>query len=322
MPEHQPGCPTMVFAPDDPVASRIGLGAAALRYLKYGYAVLPLQRGGKKPHRMLPEHGGVHNATVHPSQAWEWWKQDAAANVGIATGQRSQLVVIDCDVKRGVPGPQNFNQFLTDAMHRDFDWETVPYVTTPSGGVHLWLRTKVAMPERPGILPGVDIKADGGLVVAPPSMRLDHPASRPGDTVSSQPVAMPYQWNGCPCQVPEAPGWLAEWAHTAVATGTAHPMDDSEIADVEELKRTGVAAGTRNDTFYRLACSLYRRYGTDMDGAQRVLNELGDIYHATDKSGFTWNELLTIANSARRFITESTERDEQIRKSWLARHQQ
>lgn len=315
MPEHQPGCPTMVFTPDDPVAARLGLGAAALRYLKLGYAVLPLQRGGKKPHRMLPEHGGVHNATVHPSQVWEWWKQDPAANVGIACGQRSKLVVIDCDVKRGQAGPQNFWHATKGG------WPAGPYARTPSGGVHLWARTKDPMPERPGILPGVDVKADGGLVVAPPSMLLDHAASRPGDAGASFPVPLPYSWEGCPCQVPDAPGWLSEWAHTAVATGTEHPLSDEAVADVEELKKTGVAAGSRNDTFYRLACSLYRKHGTGTEGAQQVIAELGDVYHATDKSGFTWNELLTIVSSARRFIADSTERDEQIRKSWLARHQ-
>jgi hypothetical protein len=311
----------MVFGPDDPIASRIGLGAAALRYLKLGYAVLPLQRGGKKPHRMLPESGGVHHATTYPSQVWEWWKQDPAANVGIACGMRSKLAVIDLDVKRGVPGPQEFYRLVYSKPA--YDWESVPYVSTPSGGVHLWLRSDVAIPERPGILPGVDVKADGGLVVAPPSMALHHPASQPGNASgSNMPVPLPYAWNGCPCQVPQAPGWLAEWAHTAAATGTEHQLSDDQVADVEELKKTGVAAGTRNDTFYRLACSLYRRYGTDYAGAAKVMEELGDVYHATDKSGFTWNELLTIASSARRFIADSTERDEQIRRSWLARHHQ
>jgi hypothetical protein len=309
----------MVFAADDEQAKRLGLGAAALRYLKLGYAVLPLQRGGKKPHRMLPETGGVHHATVHPSQVWEWWKQDMAANVGIACGP-SKLVVLDLDVKRGQAGPREFYK-LAYSMPV-YDWETVPYVTTPSGGIHLWLRTSDPVPERPGILPGVDIKAAGGLVVAPPSMSLKHPASQPGDAPgSSVPVPLPYMWTGCPCQIPDAPAWLAEWAHNAPTLGSPNEIPDAPVGDVGELKKTGVPAGERNATFYRLACSLYRRHGTGMEGAAQVLAELGDVYAATDKSGFTWNELLTIADSARRFITDAAERDEALRRSWVARNQ-
>lgn len=318
MPEHLPGCPTMVFTEDDPIAPRLGLGAAALRYLKLGYKVLPLERGGKRPHRMLTvnlelgKQAGVYQATEWPSQVWEWWKQDPAANVGIACGP-SKLVVIDLDVKRGQAGPYNFGTFVVGKS-----WPECPYVTTPSGGVHLWVRTADAVPERPGIMPGVDVKSAGGLVVAPPSMALIHPA---GQESQGMPVPVEYRWTGCPCQVPPAPGWLAEWAHTAVSTGTVVTLPDEPVADVEELKRTGVMPGERNATFYRLACSLYRRFGTDPNGAQLVLGHLSDVYAATDKDGFTWNELLTIANSARRFIAEASERDEQIRRSWLARDQ-
>lgn len=318
MPEHQPGCPTMVFEPNDPLAERLGLGAAALRYLKLGYAVLPLQRGGKKPHRMLPETGGVHHATRFASQVWEWWKLDKAANVGIACGP-SKLVVIDLDVKRGQRGPYNFGTFVTGRT-----WPQGPWVTTPSGGVHLWVRTAEPIPERPGILPGVDIKAAGGLVVAPPSMSLHHPASQPGDAAGSNvPIPLPYMWTeGCPCQIGEAPAWLSEWAHNAPTLGSPNELPDAPVGDVEELKRTGVAEGERNATFYRLACSLYRRFGTEYDGAQRVIAELGDVYAATSKTGFTWNELLTIADSARRFIADVSEKDEAVRRSWLARNQQ
>jgi hypothetical protein len=306
----------MVFQRDDLQAQRLGLGAAALRYLKLGYAVLPLVRGGKKPHRMLPETGGVHHGTTWPSQVWEWWKQDNAANVGIACGPKSQLVVIDLDVKRGQQGPYNFGTFIVGR-----GWPDGPYVKTPSGGVHLWVRTAEPIPERPGILPGVDVKSAGGLVVAPPSMSLHHPGSQPGDAPSGV-IPLPYMWEGCPCQVPPAPAWLAEWTHTAPTAGSPNELAGEPVADVEELKRTGVEAGVRNDTFYKLACSLYRRFGTGMDGAQRALDELSEVYHATDKNGFSYNELLTIANSARRFITESAERDEAVRRSWLARNQQ
>lgn len=335
---HAPECPRFEFAADDPIASRMGFGAAALRYLKLGYAVLPLERGGKKPHRMLSlnlelgKQAGVYQATTYPSQVWEWWKQDPAANIGIACGQRSKLVVVDLDVKGGSPGPHNFGTFVTGK-----GWPECPYVRTPSGGVHLWVRTAELMPERPGILPGVDIKAEGGLVVAPPSRKLQHVGSQPGDAPGGGIVTLPYEWDGCPCQVPPAPGWLAEWLRTAVSTGNS--QSEQEIIDfaVSELLENGIETGSRNVIMYRAACSLYRKAcypqaqevkpdtgwvnggkattpalaeGMTYERLQDVLEKLGKIYAAIpDKSGFTWNEVLTIADSARRFIEKEYETD-------------
>ena len=80
-------------------ARAIGFGVAALRYASWGYAVVPCERGGKKPHRMLPPQGGVHWASTDPAQIREWWSQDPAASIGVATGQVSALAVIDLDVK-------------------------------------------------------------------------------------------------------------------------------------------------------------------------------------------------------------------------------
>src|SRR5690349_4260241 len=98
-------CSCLNFSSADPVVQRYGLGAAAMRYQQRGYAVVPLVRGGKKPHRMLPWRpavpSGVHHATCFPSAAETWWAGDPAANVGVATGQISRLAVIDLDVKRG-----------------------------------------------------------------------------------------------------------------------------------------------------------------------------------------------------------------------------
>jgi putative DNA primase/helicase len=161
------GCTS--FAPDDEDCRRYGLGAMALRYSWLGYSVLPLQSGGKRPHPVLGHHGGVHKASRDPAQLRSWWSSYPAANVGVACGSASRLAVVDLDVKHGVNGGESFQKFLWDwRLEWPDKWHSssIPMVTTPSGGAHLYLRVPegARVPDRPGILPGVDVKGDGGYV--------------------------------------------------------------------------------------------------------------------------------------------------------------
>jgi Bifunctional DNA primase/polymerase, N-terminal len=318
-----PLCGCMWFAPDDPVANRIGLGAAALRYNQAGLRTLSLARCGKNPHKMLGDHrtlgdrGGVYQATADQRVNAERHAADPAANVGVATGSVSQLAVIDGDRKHyGIDGPSNFARFL---LSNGLPFPDAPWVRTPTGGVHIWLRTPpgVRVPERPGILEGVDVKGDGGYVVVPPSMLLIHPDSRPGKG-GGKPAPIPYQWadDSCLCQAPLAPGWLIPWLESAPATGTPHGSGNGsgngsggDPLDLASLARTGVPRGQRNHTLYRLACSRYRVHGTSPGGVAAVLAELETVLAASDRAGFTGRELRVLAESARRFI-EGQERYE------------
>lgn len=315
----------MDFAPGDPVASRIGLGAAALRYARLGYAVLPLARGGKRPHRMLPlDPGGVYNASHSPLLIEGRWTNDNAANVGVATGSPSSLVVIDLDVKGTVNGVESFGCFLQGC---GLELPAGPRVHTPSGGMHLWLRwwDGWKVPERPSILPGVDIKGDGGLVVAPPSMLLHSPSPRPGDQPGDgMPVPIPYYWkDGCPCEAPMAPKWLGQWASNAPsvsADGSTHEIGEP-VPELDELVKTGVEQGQRNDTLYKLACSLYRKNGTSAEASLKVIEDVRAVYDGPkfDRSGMDWHEVLVILQSARKFIESRWQAEEADRQEWLNR---
>lgn len=315
-------CSHLKFDSSTPGIDRLGLGVAALAYQGAGYCVLPLIRGGKKPHRMLPESGGVHHGSRLVTDVPRWWGADPAANIGVATGIVSNLMVVDLDVKGAHNGPRVFWEFC----HGQPDLPAGCYVRTPSGGSHLWFRTPKGVPvaERPGILPGVDIKGNGGLVVAPPSMQLTSPMIRPGERGGEQ-VPVPYEARGCPlCQVPLAPPWLLEWAATAAATGTSNPDggDSLVIADVETLKRTGIARGQRNSTFYRLACQLYRRHGTGTQGASLVAGQVQLVWSASDRTDMPWREVLVTIESARRFIEHAEQQDQLLMEKtmgWLNR---
>src|ERR1700722_19073193 len=72
------------------------LPESALDYARRGWQVFPCAPRAKIP---LTEHG-FHDATTDPDQINRWWRDNPAANIGIATGD-ANLVVIDIDEKHG-----------------------------------------------------------------------------------------------------------------------------------------------------------------------------------------------------------------------------
>jgi Bifunctional DNA primase/polymerase, N-terminal len=313
------GC--LHFDDGDPVCARLGLGAAALRYAALGYRVLPLRRGGKEPHRMLPDapdgKGGVHWATDNAWDIDSWWRKDPGANIGIATG--GGLVVLDCDVKNGKDGITALAQMMR-AYGLEFPPDVVTMVT-PSGGLHYWLaELNRPVPQRLDIGGmGVDIKSDGGYVAAPPSMTLKAPLARPGERVT--PVPMPYMLtSGCICSVPQAPSWVADWASWSSdggGTGDGSGSADGDLPSLAELQKNGIPAGRRNKTLYRLACSRMRVHGTTPAGVAAVLDELATVWQAGDTTGMTYHELRVITESARRFVASQQERELAMARAWI-----
>lgn len=298
-------------------AGSLGLGVCALQYAAMGYRVFPVERGGKKPHpRLLPESGGVHHATRDPGQIRSWWSLDMAAGIGVATGHASALCVIDLDVKKGNDGKVSLGEYLR-SEGLQLPWPA-PAAHTPNGGMHVWLRAGTGAPSRKGILPGVDVKADGGHVVAPPSALLVMPDDHDGERV--EPVPVNYYWvTGCPCSLPEMPGWLYGWLASAPDRGADGEIVISDPVNITELTEHGAETGERNDTLMKAACSLFRRYGTSQDAAAVVLGKVQAIWEAGDRAGFPWREVLTTVESARKFIERQQRGDEQALAAWKNR---
>jgi Bifunctional DNA primase/polymerase, N-terminal len=133
--------------------------AAALGYPQQGFSVIPIQRRGKRPLIAWDEY---QHCRATESEITEWWKHWPDANIGIVTGAISDLVVIDLDtaeaknkLKELVPG---------------FDFTAVPRSRTGKGWQLFFKHPGVMLPNRAGIIPGLDVRGDGGYVVAPPSI--------------------------------------------------------------------------------------------------------------------------------------------------------
>ncbi|MCC6848271.1 MAG: bifunctional DNA primase/polymerase [Deltaproteobacteria bacterium] len=153
----------------------------ALHYIQHGLYVFPLHtpRGtgcscGKAPCKDAGKHPrtehGFHDATIDPGLVREWFHCCSDANVGIATGQKSGIIVLDVDFRSGG------DVSIAELIDR-FGWFDTPVVKTGDGR-HLYFNHpggQVPCTRSLSGYPGIDLRGDGGYVVAPPSL---HPSGR------------------------------------------------------------------------------------------------------------------------------------------------
>lgn len=134
---------------------------AALRYARRGWSAVPCGRD-KRP---LVSWLRWQSERADEAQVRDWWTRWPEANVGIVTGAVSGIVVLDLDRghAEGVDG-------LQSVQRAGAHLPPTPCVNTPSGGLHVYFRHPGRpVPNATALLPGVDLRGDGGYVVAPPS---------------------------------------------------------------------------------------------------------------------------------------------------------
>ncbi len=156
--------------------------------------MLPIVPGSKQPLGKLAPNG-LKNASCDPVIITGWWTKEPQANVAIATGAASGLVVLDVDAKSG--GDETLADLET--LHGKLP-QTVE-VLTGGGGRHLYFRWPGRQISNSAgkIGPGLDIRGDGGYVVAPPS--LHQSGQRYRWEISSDPSDV---------ELAEIPTWLLQ----------------------------------------------------------------------------------------------------------------
>ena len=93
------------------------------------------------------------------------------SNIGLLTGSKSGIAVIDIDNHNGVDGLGNLKEFLDTY---DIELPKTKVVRTPSGGLHYYFKLDEKYNDTQFIqnhsqLEGVDFQTHGRYVVAPPS---------------------------------------------------------------------------------------------------------------------------------------------------------
>ncbi len=127
----------------------------ALSYLELGMNVLPVN-SNKQP--KLPSWKRYQNVGVTEKNVKTWWEKWPDASIAIITGKISNVVVIDIDSEEGL---KHLEPYL--------EQKTLTCVTG-GGGQHLYFQHPGGeVPNVVELLPGVDVRGDGGYVVVPPS---------------------------------------------------------------------------------------------------------------------------------------------------------
>jgi hypothetical protein len=139
--------------------------AAALDYARRGWKVFPLA-----PRTKVPFEGsnGFKDATEDEEQIQKWWTENPDANVAIATGAVSGIDALDEDEEGAIEEPWASSTPLVNRSR--------------PGRRQLIFRHTVGVKSETSVLPGVDVRGDGGYIVAPPSL---HPET-----------GEPYRWEG------------------------------------------------------------------------------------------------------------------------------
>lgn len=137
---------------------------AALTLADLGYRVFPCRAGDKVP---ATAHG-CKDATTDEDQIIAWWEHEPNYNIGVST---DGLLVVDVD-----PLPNGGRNEFADDIDQLASLLVSAGTSTPRGGTHFWFRQPAGADLRntaSTIAPGVDTRANGGYVLAPPSVIAD-----------------------------------------------------------------------------------------------------------------------------------------------------
>jgi hypothetical protein len=206
-------------------------------------AALALARRGMRVHPVAADRKVAlledwpNRATLDPTTIAAWWRRWPTANIAIATGGETRLLVVDVDPDSG--GEASIATL--ERAHSDLP-PTVECIT-PRGGRHLYLTVPTGRPM-PGnsagkLGQGVDTRGQGGYVVAPPS------------AVNGR----AYTWSvDSDDRIAEAPAWLLDQLERAGPKNRATTPEEWQVIALQ-----GVDTGARNQTIAKIAGLLLRR---------------------------------------------------------------
>ena len=191
----------------------------ALHYARCGHPVIPLHNliekngilqcscrdaldcsfAGKHPRTRY----GSKDATTDEIEIYDWWTKHPQSNIGLLTGKATGFFVLDIDIRtekypvcHGEYTLESMNDYYRVAMKNYDPLSATLTAFSGSGSRHLYFKYPLELTIKNSaseIGTGLDIKSDGGYIVAPPS---NHKSGKK------------YKWFGVNIPICEAPRWL------------------------------------------------------------------------------------------------------------------
>ncbi len=229
-------------------------GAHARKYAALGWPTFPLAVGKKVP---MAGSNGYKSASADARVVRMRAAEHPSANIGVATGKASGLIVIDIDPRNGG------DRTLARLARRGKSLTDTVEAITCQNGRHLYYTCDADLQLGKRTLgPGIDVKSDGGYVVAPPSVW-----SKNGQR---------YRWLRSPWRVVIAPlpAWIIETlrrrSNPKLSRPRSPPPRQFTAYRRQALAELGVLtahmaqlADGRHQAPFRLACRIgkYQRHG-------------------------------------------------------------
>jgi hypothetical protein len=209
---------------------------------------------------------GVNDATTDIKIIQSWWRKWPHANIGIATGQASGKVVIDID-------PKNGGLLSLQQIEKIFSAIPGPRVKTGGQGLHFYIDTPIhtAIKNKVNLMPGIDIRGDGGYIIAPPSYHQSGHF---------------YEWEIDILDNVPLPDWFFDFYHLKKAPEPSR-----------EANSESIGTGSRNTFLASVAGSL-KKHGLSAKSVERALNFLNAEFCLPSLES---NEVVLIARSIDRY---------------------
>ena len=208
----------------------------ANEYLDNGWSVLPVKPEEKRPY--MTNWLQYNRSRVSKNVMESWFTNLAGAGIGIVTGKISNIVVLDVENYCKIPIEELLKKYPTQMISR-----------TGSGGYHLFYQYPTNVPRignRVGLFDGIDLRADGGFIVLPPTI---HPSGGR------------YEW---------VQKGMAGVFPSSLLDVQAQPKAQGDGWITETLR--GVSEGGRNDACARLAGYFFKK-GMNADIVEALLME-------------------------------------------------
>ena len=249
------------------------------QYLSRGLSIIPLRFKGKEP--LIPWKE-FQERVAGWEEVEEWFRRFGKFNVAIVTGVVSgNLVVIDFDDKE--KAREFFEKVERLKGEPKYALMNTWWVETGKG-VHVYLRIDCGFEEfrelfrtKPRLVDGVDIKAEGGYVVAPPSI---HPTGKQYKFIQGPPdyeivrVSVE-EWK----KILELLGYEEK---SQAKTVGGRELSDSEILEIVELLRPAYKPGQRDFIVFYLS-GWMRKAGVKYESARKVIELLAENDEEKDK---------------------------------------
>lgn len=275
--------PSTTLYDDEVDTANISCLEAALDYEQRGWVPVPLWPLGDDGLCTCGKAAGECKPGKHPWVKWSlnerpqnrpgevaaWYAYRPLSGVGLLTGSRSGTAVIDCDSEAA------YAALLAAGPIPD----TYTVRSGRGDGYHLYFIHRDGLGVGTNVLPdiakGIDLRGEGGLIAAPPTL---HTSGRRYAVVDGSP-----------------PADMPEWLFTLLTASSARPPRDGAPPRresgtwLERAMMRATAGDGRNDTGFWLACQL-RDADLEIEEAREVMDDYVEAVTDLDEEPYAYEE--------------------------------